>query len=226
MANYRKIWSDHYGPIPKDEKGRSYEIHHIDGNRDNNDISNLAAVSIDEHYQIHFDQGDWAACALIVDRVDASLEELTRLSHHLGWPPMEILKCPYCQKEGTKPNMLRWHFENCPEYVGKSRIGPPQTIVVCPHCKKSGGHSTMKRYHFDRCKHLTGKIHEFLICPHCKKEGYNARAMKHYHFDNCPQLTGQRAKAEIVTCPHCNTSGGKSNMKRYHFDKCKNKQSC
>jgi len=25
-----------------------------------------------------------------------------------------------------------------------------------------------------------------------------------------------------VTCPFCNKTGGKSNMKRYHFDKCKN----
>lgn len=24
-----------------------------------------------------------------------------------------IIKCPHCNKEGQKPNMLRWHFENC-----------------------------------------------------------------------------------------------------------------
>lgn len=23
------------------------------------------------------------------------------------------VKCPHCAKEGQKPNMLRWHFENC-----------------------------------------------------------------------------------------------------------------
>lgn len=23
------------------------------------------------------------------------------------------VKCPYCNKEGQKPNMLRWHFEKC-----------------------------------------------------------------------------------------------------------------
>jgi len=23
------------------------------------------------------------------------------------------VKCPHCNKEGQKPNMLRWHFENC-----------------------------------------------------------------------------------------------------------------
>ena len=24
-----------------------------------------------------------------------------------------VVKCPYCNKEGQKPNMYRWHFENC-----------------------------------------------------------------------------------------------------------------
>lgn len=28
---------------------------------------------------------------------------------------------------------------------------------------------------------------------------------------------------QIVTCPHCNASGGISNFKRYHFDNCKGK---
>ena len=26
-----------------------------------------------------------------------------------------------------------------------------------------------------------------------------------------------------VTCPHCGLTGGNSQMKRYHFDNCKNK---
>jgi hypothetical protein len=51
--NYRKIWITLKGEIPKDEFGRSYEIHHIDGNRKNNSIDNLMCVSIEEHYEIH-----------------------------------------------------------------------------------------------------------------------------------------------------------------------------
>ena len=53
-VNYRKIYEDHYGQIPLDEEGRSYDIHHIDGNHNNNDISNLKAVTIQEHYDIHY----------------------------------------------------------------------------------------------------------------------------------------------------------------------------
>jgi hypothetical protein len=28
-VNYRKIYEDKFGPIPKDEMGRSFHIHHI-----------------------------------------------------------------------------------------------------------------------------------------------------------------------------------------------------
>ena len=38
---YRKIFLNHHGIIPKDEEGRSYEIHHIDGNHSNNEPKNL-----------------------------------------------------------------------------------------------------------------------------------------------------------------------------------------
>jgi hypothetical protein len=54
--NYRKIWEQANGTIPTDELGRSYEIHHIDGNRKNNCLSNLMCVSLEEHYDIHAKQ--------------------------------------------------------------------------------------------------------------------------------------------------------------------------
>ena len=68
--NYRKLWEDANGPIPTDELGRSYEIHHIDGNRKNNCLSNLMCVSLDEHYEIHSKQylvlqhGDTDLCSI------------------------------------------------------------------------------------------------------------------------------------------------------------------
>ena len=69
-VNYRQIWKNHYGPIPKDENGVSYQIHHIDGNRSNNDLSNLMCVSIKEHYEIHLNQGDFAAAHVIKTKMD------------------------------------------------------------------------------------------------------------------------------------------------------------
>jgi hypothetical protein len=54
--NYRKIWESYYGKIPVDSNGVSFDIHHIDGNRKNNDINNLMCVSIYDHYKIHLKQ--------------------------------------------------------------------------------------------------------------------------------------------------------------------------
>jgi hypothetical protein len=46
--NYRKIYENHYGKIPK-----GYHIHHIDGNPFNNHISNLECISAEDHAKIH-----------------------------------------------------------------------------------------------------------------------------------------------------------------------------
>jgi hypothetical protein len=77
---YRKIWEEHNGKIPVDDKGRTFEIHHIDGNRNNNDISNLLCVSIEEHYAIHLRQGDWNACLRMSERMNLTQEQKTELA--------------------------------------------------------------------------------------------------------------------------------------------------
>lgn len=66
---YKRIWIRENGPIPVDEEGRSYEIHHIDGNRSNNDLTNLACLSIKDHWELHFNQGDYDAANLIATRM-------------------------------------------------------------------------------------------------------------------------------------------------------------
>jgi hypothetical protein len=67
--NHRKIYENYHGVIPQDDIGRTYEIHHLDGNHANNHIDNLKAVTIQEHYDIHREQNDWGACFLIMRRM-------------------------------------------------------------------------------------------------------------------------------------------------------------
>lgn len=69
-AIHRLIYQKHFGLIPVDENGRTYDVHHLDGNRNNNDPSNLKAVSLQEHYDIHYNQGDWMACQRILKRMN------------------------------------------------------------------------------------------------------------------------------------------------------------
>ena len=78
-TKYRRIYEQHNGPIPKEENGRTYEVHHIDGNHSNNEYSNLVAVTLQEHYDIHYQQEDFIACRLIAGKLGFSPEEMTTL---------------------------------------------------------------------------------------------------------------------------------------------------
>ena len=76
---YRNLWESINGPIPHDNSGRTYEIHHKDGNKENNDIKNLLCVSIQEHYDIHYRQGDYGACVMIAKRMNLPSEYLSEI---------------------------------------------------------------------------------------------------------------------------------------------------
>lgn len=54
---HRLIWEKHHNAclLP------GIHIHHIDGDHSNNDPDNLLACTAEEHWQIHYDQGDTVA---------------------------------------------------------------------------------------------------------------------------------------------------------------------
>lgn len=181
MSIYRRIYEQHNGEIPKDAEGRSYEIHHIDGNHENNDISNLKCVSIQEHYDIHYSQEDWFACYRISKRMNISPEKISELSkkitekrifegtHNLLGPNHNkkliekgnhnFIDSEYQRKvalsrvkNGTHP----FQGERGREIIEKQiKNGTHQLTIThnCPHCGKSGNGNFFKRWHFDKCKH-------------------------------------------------------------------------
>jgi hypothetical protein len=181
MSIYRKIYEEHYGSIPKDINGRSYDIHHIDGNPNNNDISNLIALSIQEHYNIHYSQGDFGACWLLSRKIKMTPEELSELSkkvqndrirnnnHHFVGEnnPSKISSKngshPLSKEKGTAHNRKMIDNGIHPLVGGKVQKQAAkillekgkhhsQKILECPHCGKNGKSNSMYRYHFDRCK--------------------------------------------------------------------------
>lgn len=83
---YRKLYEQNFGPIPKDEDGRTYEIHHKDGNRANNDPNNLSALSIREHYNVHYKQGDYGACVLIARRMSLPPDHISTIQKGVKRP--------------------------------------------------------------------------------------------------------------------------------------------
>jgi hypothetical protein len=75
------------------------------------------------------------------------------------------------------------------------------------------------------------KPKDLIVCIHCNKTVSVGANASRWHFDNCKQKPGNEAIIRksgthgiIVTCDHCNMSGGINVMKRWHFNNCKKKQ--
>lgn len=96
-TNYRKIWEESYGEIPKDSDGRSYEIHHVNGNHNDNRLENLICIPIKEHYDIHYKQGDYGACVLIAKRMNLPSDYISKIQTGVKRPGIGGVK------KGTTP---------------------------------------------------------------------------------------------------------------------------
>jgi hypothetical protein len=139
--NYRKIYEQHYGTIPVDEDGRTYEIHHIDGNRQNNEISNLSCLSIQEHYDIHHSQKDWHACGKIAAKMKLSPELLSELARQQGKNAYSAGKHPFVKINELRsdPKIYDWKNrltgERCSMTIGQlakkcnQKAGPFTRVV-------------------------------------------------------------------------------------------------
>jgi hypothetical protein len=201
MNSYRKIWESNHGPIPKDDEGRSYEIHHIDGDHSNDEIRNLKLVTIQEHYDIHYNQGDYGSCLAIIMRMNVpvavskklqsdlsrkvALRRIAEGTHNFSSELSKEVQARRLQegthnfqgKQGSLNAVQRnkklvelgkhpWAGEKGSEHnskVAKERVksgthnfqlqtNPNLTIVTCPHCNKTGSRPAMLRWHFDNCK--------------------------------------------------------------------------
>lgn len=118
-SKYRKIFENHHGKIPKEENGRTYDIHHIDGNHSNNNPENLLAVTLQEHYDIHKKQGDHGACFLLSQKLRLSPEEISNHSkktnekrlkngtHNLSKPD-HLLKNPRRNRDKKTKPIYKW----------------------------------------------------------------------------------------------------------------------
>lgn len=142
--NYRAIYERAYGPILE-----GYEIHHIDGNHNNNDISNLIAVTMQEHYDIHFRQEDYNACMLIAHRMQKGSNFLKELSKKRVENGTHNFLGGEIQRQ-TSSKLRRKEVEEGRHHFVMNH--PSKIKVTCPHCNKIGDKPNMMRYHFDNCK--------------------------------------------------------------------------
>lgn len=163
-SNYRKSYIQHYGPIPIDEYGRKYDIHHIDGDHSNTDPKNLRAVTVQEHYNIHYHQEDWGACFLLAKRMSLTPALISELASKRNL--QQIVNGTHIFQTGmqSKNNLIRSANGTHPFLGGSVQRNHHKTHLsngthhsqlkwTCPHCSKEGlGKSNFTRYHGDNCK--------------------------------------------------------------------------
>lgn len=195
--NYRKIYVEHYGPIPKEPNGRSYEIHHKDGDHANNDPTNLVAVTLQEHYDLHYAQGDYGACYMMASqRMGRTPEEIAHIAsiqqrsrvedgtHHLlsGKIQRRLV-------EEGKHHFLGGDIQRrTARKRAKERTLPGQGPKN-PFC---GGEIQRK----SAAKLLAEGRHQSQQkweCPHCKTQGQGKAVYYNWHGDNCGLINDANA---------------------------------
>lgn len=183
MANYRKIYEEHYGAIPK-----NWDVHHKDGNKHNNHWNNLEALSRKDHYKKHLKQGDLGAAQAIAMRMKISPSEFSKICREAALKrvadgrhnfvgdknPMRKMV-----KEGTHP----WLGRRSPEWCEQNRRRQIESI-------KKGKHNFVGDGSFQRSvsqQRIAKGTHNFLTkhtCPHCGLVGAGPQMFR-WHFSNC-----------------------------------------
>lgn len=151
---YIQVYKQHYGEIPKDEYGISYDIHHIDGDYTNNDPSNLVALSIKQHYEVHKKQKDWGAAWAILKRVDITSEERAEITRQMNLANSEngTHWSQIASKNGIHPFQDKEFQKQMAEQARMNGNRSVDKEWTCEICQKSGkGLSNYSRYHGENC---------------------------------------------------------------------------
>lgn len=154
--SYRKIWESHYGKIPD-----GYEIHHIDGDRSNDAIKNLMCVSIEEHFRIHYSQGDYLACSIMADRMKLGREERLRV-HKMAMQSRDQSgnKNPMYGRSAILEKNMKWYNNGSIEKMYVEGEEPENFIrgrLFVPNYDKSGSKNPKAKIAV-----ANGKIYECL----------------------------------------------------------------
>ena len=188
---YRKIYEAHYGPIPKDDQGRSLEIHHINGDHNDNRIENLKLVTIEEHYAVHKAQGDYVSAFMIAQRMKLSPEELSDMASKsaslTNQRRIEAGTHHFFDKEAAKERNLE-----------RVKLGSHNLLKRADGSSQASDMVAAGRHHFVKNNPTHKKL----------KTGTHPFQVNHQN------------KIQ-VTCLCCKKTGGLVNMNRYHLSNCK-----
>lgn len=143
---HRYVWGHEAGPIPP-----GFEVHHIDGDKANNDIDNLCLLTARAHRVLHAS--------------DEDLKEKSRENIRLHAQPAAV------KWHGSEEGRA-WHSEHAKRVVANLE---PRTFV-CEHCGKEfsalpiGVHKFCSNACKAAARRASGADDEIRVCEICGKE--------------------------------------------------------
>ena len=215
--NYRKIYEKTYGAIPVDQFGRKFEIHHIDGDRQNNNLVNLMAVSIEDHYKIHEMQGDLAACLLIASKMKMDPKILSELARASAKKRVAENAHPF-----LGPNINKMLKE-----TGRHPLVGPENNQT--RMDNGSHHFLDEKWQ----KSKTKKQVEYRTHNLLKRDDGSSISLDRVNNGTHNLLGGQVTKNQLLSgkhpsqikklCPHCDKIFSSSPYARLHGNKCRGK---
>lgn len=212
---HRDVWRYYYGEIPEGD----YEIHHIDCDKSNNDISNLQLLTREEHRRLHNPKGHRYGQPiekeLACDVCGKSYVgfDIGQKTHYCSKYCLEkakhdrlvkTLTCPNCGREFVArkfDNRIRFCSQQCSrEYNHNQAV----EIKTCPVCGKN--FECFKYRHQQCCspecgvKWRTIKQLETRICADCGKEFQATKKSKRKYCPECAskrQINGQQKSTKL-----------------------------
>lgn len=178
---HRMVYIHYNGEIPQ-----GYHIHHKDGNKANNDISNLECLPMSKHLSDHC--RNWSE-----ERIEKARKNLE-----------EIVRPKACEWHGSAEGR-EWHRQHYEQMKDKFY---EQVECVCTICGKpftahrKGGSKCCSNACRAKERRMSGLDNETRICETCGKEFVTSKFSKvRYCSKNCAQAV--RKKTETRICPYC-----------------------
>lgn len=235
LNKYQKIWVNANGEIPRTEDGRMFHIHHIDGNRNNNELSNLMCVSPMEHFLIHLSQQEYmSAHALYIryltdeEKIGYSyvpkLAAMSRDNSNIGFNNPDVYKKVFdLQNERIKNGCFHLQSGEIQRKTNLKRVSLGIHNFQSETHKAIIRESNKERVANGSHPFVNGKRSDWVLkSKKCEFCGYVGRGVGflYKHDDYCIQNSNNK----LVTCSICGVKRHPSIIFRYHNEKCKHNE--
>lgn len=167
---HRYVWEYYNGEVPE-----GYQIHHIDKDKSNNDISNLEAIPFSAHAKMH------------------NLERAERM-HDEMVENLRVNALPRAAEWHRSEEGRKWHREQYEKTQDLLRI---KQTLVCEMCgnEYTAHRATENRFCSNRCKaawrRKSGADDETWICAYC---GAEFTTNKYSKTETCSRACANRKR--------------------------------